>query len=72
LKNHICFSHGVQVAGASWWVAMRIVVEVEDLVQRTDDDYMGRVLGGRTIRRSGNTVCDLHRTHEDNEHEFLG
>jgi hypothetical protein len=52
---------------------MRIVVEVGDLMQRTTDgQHTGRILGGRTIGRSDNTVCDLHRAQEDKEHEFLG
>jgi hypothetical protein len=37
------------------------------LVQRTDDGRMGRVLGGRTIGRSGDVVCDLHHAHGDEE-----
>jgi hypothetical protein len=32
----------------------------------------GRVLGGRTVERSGNVMCDLHRAQGDKEHEFLG
>jgi hypothetical protein len=31
-----------------------------------------RVLGGRTIRRSGDAVCGLHCAYRDEEHEFLG
>jgi hypothetical protein len=31
-----------------------------------------RVIGGRTIRRSGDTVCGLHCAQGDEEHEFLG
>jgi hypothetical protein len=31
----------------------------------------GRVLGGRTIERSGDVVCSLHRTQGDDEREFL-
>jgi hypothetical protein len=31
----------------------------------------GQVLDGRTIKRSGDTVCDLHCTQGDEEHEFL-
>jgi hypothetical protein len=30
-----------------------------------------RVLGGRTVERSGDVVCDLHRAQGDEEHEFL-
>jgi hypothetical protein len=32
----------------------------------------GRVLGGRTIERLGDTVCSLHRAREDEERVFLG
>jgi hypothetical protein len=32
----------------------------------------GRVLGGRTIGRSGDAVCGLHRAHRDEERWFLG
>jgi hypothetical protein len=32
----------------------------------------GRVLGGRTIDKSGDVVCGLQRAREDEEHEFLG
>jgi hypothetical protein len=46
LENHVCLSHGVQVAGVAWRAAMRIMAGVEDLVQRTGDGPTGRVLGG--------------------------
>jgi hypothetical protein len=55
----------VQVAGAAWRAAMRIVTGVEDLVQRTGEGRTGRVLGGRTIGRSGDAVCGLHRARGD-------
>jgi hypothetical protein len=32
----------------------------------------GQVLSGRTIRRSDDTVCDLHHAIGDEEREFLG
>jgi hypothetical protein len=32
----------------------------------------GRVLGGRTIERSGDALCDLHCTRGDEERGFLG
>jgi hypothetical protein len=32
----------------------------------------GQVLGGRTIGRSGDTMCDLHRTHGNKERGFFG
>jgi hypothetical protein len=32
----------------------------------------GWVLGGQTIGRSGDTMCDLHRAQGDKEHGFLG
>jgi hypothetical protein len=45
---------------------------VGDLVQRTGDGRTGRVLSGRMIERSDDTVCGLHRARGDKEHEFLG
>jgi hypothetical protein len=71
-ENHVCLSHGVQVAGAAWYAVMRIVVGVGDLVQRTGDGHTGQVLGGRAIERSGGAVCDLHRARGDEERGFLG
>jgi hypothetical protein len=50
----------VQVVGAAWRVATSIVAGVGDLVQRTDDDRTGWVLGGRAVERSGGAVCGLH------------
>jgi hypothetical protein len=47
------------VAGAAWRAAMRTVVGVGDLVQRTRDDRTDRVLHGRVVERSGDTVCGL-------------
>jgi hypothetical protein len=37
VENHVCLFHSVHVTGGTWWVAMRIVVGVEDLVQRIRD-----------------------------------
>jgi hypothetical protein len=72
LENHVCLSCGVQVAGAAWRAATRIVAGVGDLVQRTVDGRTGRVLGGRVIERSGGAVSDLHHARGDEEHGFLG
>jgi hypothetical protein len=72
VENHIYLSHGVQVAGAAWQTATRIVAGVEDLVQRTEDGRIGRVLNGRTIRRLGDAVCGLYHAHEDEMRGFLG
>jgi hypothetical protein len=52
--------------------AMRIVAGVRDLVQRSGDGRTSRLLSGRTIERSGGTVCGLHRARGDEEHGFLG
>jgi hypothetical protein len=60
------------VAGAAWRAAMRIMTIVGDLVQRTGDGRIGRILGGRVIKRSGGPVCDLHRACGDEERGFLG
>jgi hypothetical protein len=55
-------SRGVQLADAAWHAAMSIMAGEGDLVQRTGDGRTGRVLGGRAIERSGDTVCSPHRT----------
>jgi hypothetical protein len=65
-------SRGVQVAGATWRASTRIVAGVGDLMHRTGDGRIGRVLGGRTIERSSDAVCGVHRAHGDEEREFLG
>jgi hypothetical protein len=72
LENHVCLSRGVQVAGAAWRAATRIMTGVRDLVQRTGDGRTGRVLSGWVIERSGGAVCSLHRARGDEEHKFLG
>jgi hypothetical protein len=53
-------SRGVQVAGATWRAATRIVAGVGDVVQRTGVGCTGRVVGGRAVKRSGGAVCGLH------------
>jgi hypothetical protein len=72
LENRVCLSRGVQVTGAAWCAATRIVAGVGDLVQRTGDGRTGRVLGGWVIERSGGAVCGLHHARRDEEHGFLG
>jgi hypothetical protein len=62
LENRVYLSRGMQVAGAAWCATMRIVTEVGDLVQRTEDGRTGRVLGDRVIEKSGDAVCGLHRS----------
>jgi hypothetical protein len=71
-ENHVCLSHGVQVAGAAWHVATRIMAGVGDLVQRTGDGRTSQILGDRVIERSGDVVCGLHRACGDKERGFLG
>jgi hypothetical protein len=65
-------SRGVLVAGAAWRAAMRIMVGVRDLVQRTGDGRTGQVLDGRAVEMSGGVVCGLHLAHGDKECGFLG
>jgi hypothetical protein len=72
LKNRICLNRGVQVTGAAWRAAMRIVIGIGDLVQRTWDGRTDRILGGRTIRRSGDAMCGMHHARGDEKSEFLG
>jgi hypothetical protein len=38
----------------------------------TGDGSTGRILGGWTIRRSGDTVCGMHRARGDEGRGFLG
>jgi hypothetical protein len=71
LENRVCLSHGVQVAGAAFRAATRIMAGVGNLVHRTGDGRAGRVLGGWALERLGDTMCDLHRAPEDEEHRFL-
>jgi hypothetical protein len=71
LENCVCLSRGVQVAGAAWCVAIRIVAGVGDLVQRNGDGRTGRILDGRAVERSGGAMCDLHRARRDEERGFL-
>jgi hypothetical protein len=59
------------VAYATWCAATRIVVGVGDLVQRTKDGRIGRVLSGQAIEKSGGAVCGLHHAHEEEKREFL-
>jgi hypothetical protein len=35
------------------------------MVQRTGDGRTGRILDGRAVERSGDTVCGLHLTRGD-------
>jgi hypothetical protein len=72
LDNHVCLSHGVQVARAAWRAMMRIMAGVGDLVQRTGDGRTGRILGVRVIERLGGAMCGLHHAHKDEECRFLG
>jgi hypothetical protein len=64
-ENHVCLSHGVQVAGAAWRAATRTVAGVGDLVQRIGDGRTGRVLGGWAVERSGGVMCGLHLARGD-------
>jgi hypothetical protein len=56
----------------AWHAAMRTVEGVGNLVQRTGDGRIGRVLDGRAIERSGGTVCGLYRVRGDGDCRFLG
>jgi hypothetical protein len=71
VENCDCLSRGVQVVGVVWWAVTRIMAEVGDLVQRTGDGRIGRVLNARTIGRSGDAVCGLHCAWGDDEREFF-
>jgi hypothetical protein len=62
----------VQLEGAAWHAAMRTMSGVGDLVQRIENGRTGLVLDSREIKRSGGTVCSLHRARGDEECRLLG
>jgi hypothetical protein len=64
-------SHCVQVTGATWWAAMRIVVGVGDLVQRTGNDQaqVEYSVAGRSRDRV--TLCTVCTLHEETSTGFL-
>jgi hypothetical protein len=59
-------------AGVAWRAMTSIVTGVGDLVKRTGNGRIGRVLGDRAIEMSGSIVCDQHCACEGEECEFLG
>jgi hypothetical protein len=67
VENRVFLSRDVQVAGAVWWAAMRIMSRVGDLVQKIGDGHTGQVLGGRMIGRSADAVGSLHRARGDED-----
>jgi hypothetical protein len=48
------------------------VVGVGDMVQKTGDGRIGRVLNDRMIEMSDGVVCDLHHARRDEERGFFG
>ena len=65
MEKRVCLSHCVQVAGATWRAATRIMAGVGDLVQRTGD---GQAQVGYSVdRRSGDRVtpCAVCTVHEE-------
>jgi hypothetical protein len=70
-ENRVCLSRGVQEVGATWRATTSTVARVGDLVQRTGDGHTGRVLGCRTVERSGGAVCGLHLARGDQKRGFL-
>jgi hypothetical protein len=51
--------------GVAWRAAMMTVTGVGDLVQRIRDGRTDRILGGRTVERSGDIMCGLHLARGD-------
>jgi hypothetical protein len=72
VENRGCLSRGVQVTGAAWRTATRIMSGVGDLVQRITDGCTCWILGGRTIEMSDDAVHRLHRARGDEKRGFLG
>jgi hypothetical protein len=62
VENCVCLSRGVKVVGVTWRATTRIMAEVRDLVQRTENSCTGQVLGGRRSggRVTSRAVCTLH------------
>jgi hypothetical protein len=63
VENRVYLSHSMQVVGAAWWTATRIMAGVEDLVQRTEDSQAQ--IGYSVARRSEGqvtscAVCTIH------------
>jgi hypothetical protein len=64
-ENRVCLSRGVPVAGTAWRAATRTVAGVGDLVQKTGDGRICRILGGWAVEKSGGAVCGLHLARGD-------
>jgi hypothetical protein len=61
LKNHVCLSHGVHVAGAAWRAVTRIVAGIGELMQRIGDSRIGYSMAGRSRGRVALcAVCTVH------------
>jgi hypothetical protein len=65
VENHVYLSCGVQVTAVVWRAAIRIVVGVTDLVQRTGDGqaYVGYSVAGRLRDRV--TLRMLYTVHKE-------
>jgi hypothetical protein len=65
VENHVCLSRGVQVVGVTWWVVMRIIVGVGDMMQRTRDGQaqVGYSVAGRSRGRV--MLCVICTVHEE-------
>ena len=63
VENRACLSHGVQMIGATWQAATRIMAGVGDLVQRTGDGQ-AQVEYSLARRSRGQVtqcmVCNMH------------
>jgi hypothetical protein len=65
LENRVFLSWGVQVIGAIWWAATRIMVGVGDLVQRTrDGQAQVRYLVAGWLRGQV-TLCVVYTVHKE-------
>jgi hypothetical protein len=63
VENHVCLSHGVQVAGAACRAVTRITAGVGDLVRRAGDGQtqVGYSMAGRSGGRVMScVVCTVH------------
>jgi hypothetical protein len=60
------------VTGVTWRTTARIISSRRPSAEDLGWSSIGRVLGGRTIGRSGDATCGVHCAQGDDGREFLG
>jgi hypothetical protein len=65
VENRVCLSHGLQVTGVTRWTAMRIMVGVGDLMQRTGDSQSQVRYSVAGWSRDPATLCVVCTVHKE-------